>query len=396
MTEVQATNAAITAKIFAREGKEQIEGKAEEMAKLMQEQAKMYGKKAQELAEQYSANSDQKENIIQEYKQALFEISAEYEKRMKVMMVEKQELQAEEQQTYADEKALKLESKEIKKSPEYSKHIEEEKMLESAIRKALSKGELDVVTQKTEELKSLRAKNPLAKNESKIAEVQTRRKEIASLLEECEKSIEACKNERFEKIEEVTADKNNQLALMPKQNVVQKIFGNLFNRLNGFNKFKNNVIANIADKIETIKTEQLPAIKNSIQEKNEQFLETMQNKREQIKQKALETRDTVVETAKGVKDTVVEKVTGAKDTVVEKVTGAKDAVVEKTQNIKATIQDRVSQTYTSIINRGRQAKEEIKGKLQQSIDNARETQEQLLAKNQSSKAKKLEWQEDAR
>ena len=275
LTEVQATNAAITAKIFAREGKEQIEGKAEEMAKLMQEQAKMYGKKAQELAEQYSANSDQKENIIQEYKQALFEISAEYEKRMKVMMVEKQELQAEEQQTYADEKALKLESKEIKKSPEYSKHIEEEKMLESAIRKALSKGELDVVTQKTEELKSLRAKNPLAKNESKIAEVQTRRKEIASLLEECEKSIEACKNERFEKIEEVTADKNNQLALMPKQNVVQKIFGNLFNRLNGFNKFKNNVIANIADKIETIKTEQLPAIKNSIQEKNEQFLETM-------------------------------------------------------------------------------------------------------------------------
>lgn len=412
LAEVQAENAILNAKIFVREGKEQVKGKVAEISNAMQEQAKMYGKKAQELAQQYSENSKEKGNVIQEYEQALFEINAEYAKRMKVIMGEKQDLQAEEQQTYSDEKILKLENKKIRRSPEYLQHMEQEKRLASEIKKALAQGDLDAVTQKTEELKALKTQNPLVKNEAQIGEVQTRRNEIGALLEECEEGIEACRHERFEKIEEITLDKNNQLAVIPKQNIVQKIFGNLFNKINGLAKFKSSVVANIMTRVEKIKTEQLPAVKKTVQEKSEQFVEKMLNKREQLKQKAIETRDsvvekaietrdTVVEKAIETRDTVVEKTTEARDTVIAKATGVRDAAIEKVigaknavgqgiQNIKTTVQDRANQTFTNIINRGRQAKESIKSRLQQSIEEKREKNVQLLSKNQEPKVGQLE------
>ena len=380
LAQIQTEIAILDARIFAREGKEQVEEKAAEISESIQEKAKMYGKKAQALAEEYSRNSEQRGSIIQEYTQALFEINEEYAKRMKTIMVEKQDLQTEEQETYCEEKRLRLENKKIKKSPEYLQYEEQEKNLTSEIKRALAKGDLQTVTQKTEELKALKAKNPLTINENQIGEVQARREEIAQLIKECEENLEACKDERHDKIEEITSDKNNQLAVIPKQNIVQKIFGNLFNKLNGLAKFKDSVIANITEKIETIKTEQLPAVKEAVQEKSEQFLEEMQNRREQIKQKALETRDAVTDKVAVARDTVVEKVTDARDAVVDKVKGARDTVVQGIQDIRTTVQDRANQTFTSIINRGKQAKESVKIRLQQSLEKARTIQEEKQAR----------------
>ena len=406
LAQVQSDNALLMAQIFVREGRNQVKGKVDALVGEIQEQSKSFGRKAQTLAQQYKDNRGQKGDILQAYEQALFEINAEYAKRMKVVMGEKQDLEVAEQETYSDEKLLRLERRRIKNSPEYLKHMEEEKRLSSEIKKAFAHGELDVVTQKTEELKSLRAQNPLTKIEAQIGEVQTRRDEIGVLLGECEEGIEACRHERFEKIEEIKLDKNNQLAVIPKQNLVQKIFGNLLNRVNGLSKFKNGVEANIKGKIETI-NEYLPVVQKSVQEKCEQFVGEMQNKREQLQEKATDTRDAILEKAKGAKDTVVEKATdiryniveaakGARDKAVSTTRGVKDKVVTTTnmaqanirqgvQNIKATIEARANQTYNSIINRGRQAKASIKTRLQQAIDASNEKNTQLLSRNQGEK-----------
>ena len=377
LAQVQAENAMLSAKIFVREGREQIQGKVVDLSKIIYEQAENYGKKAQELAKQYTENSEQKGNIIEQYRQALLDIDAEYAKRMKTIMIEKEDWQAEEQEAYADEKNLRLEHKKIKESPEYHEHMEEEKRLASEIKRALDRGDLDTVTQKTEELKELKQKNPLKQNEEQIEIVQERRQIIAQFLEECQQDLEDCRNERFEQIEGITADKNNQLAIIPKQNVIQKVFGKIFNRLNGFSKFKNNVIEEITSKIEKIKTEQLPVIKETIQEKSEQFLETMQNRREQIKQKAVATRDAVT----------------------EKANGAKESIVQGTQNIKTTVQERASQTFISIINSGKQTKESIKLKLQKSLEVARERQEEKqvqLSENRDAEIQQIESEDGER
>lgn len=278
---IRAQNALLIAKIFAREGKSKVADKATEMKDQVVEKAKIYGKKAQDMAENYNSNKAEKGNILQEYQEVLAEIEREYEDRMDAILEERSEWEEEEEITMLQEMDMRDNRKQIQKSPEYLQQMKQEKALKKEIKQALEQGDLDTVTAKNEELKALTEQNPLLKCDKEIAEIQQRREKIQQVIDMCNEEIEKCEEDRDHSIEEVTEDRDNQLAVV-KSNVFQKVAGFIINKVIGLNRFKNKVVDKIKETVKYIKTEKLPPIKKFISGKKEQFLETMRNKKEQL------------------------------------------------------------------------------------------------------------------
>lgn len=297
LAQIQAENAKISAQIFAREGKEQIANKTNEMKDKIMEQAKIYGQKAEKVQETYNLNKETKSNILQKYKDSLAEIQEQYETRNESIMQEKSDWQNEEQATMLKEHELKQQRKEIKRSPEYAQQVKEEKELAKEIKKALDEGDLDLVTAKNEELKRLKEKNPLIKCDNEIEDIQQQRNEIQEIISQCEREMEECKDERDNSIDEATQDKDNKLMEMKKQNIFQKMTGAIMNKLNGAKRFKDNVIKKASEKIGYIKDEKLPEVKQETAGKINNFKENMTEKREQLIDKGRETKEQLMQKA---------------------------------------------------------------------------------------------------
>lgn len=307
LADIQASNAIITARIFAREGKEQIADKTNQMKNKVMEQAKSYGKKAEDLANTYTNNKEEKGNILQEYQESLEDIQEEYEARMDSIVEEKVKWQDEEQATMLKEKELKEDRKQIKKTPEYAEQVKQEKALTKEIKQALDEGDLNTVATKNEELKKLKEQNPLLKCDKEIEEVQQSRQEILDVINMCDKEIEECREDRDNSIDEVTADRDNKLAVMKKQNVFQKMAGAILNKMNGVKRFKDNIVAKVEKKIENIRTETIPAIKETVSSKKQQFAENMQEKKTAILDKGRETKEQLMQKAENKLRASIEK-----------------------------------------------------------------------------------------
>lgn len=297
LAQIQAYNAMISAQIFAREGKNQINDKANDMKDKIMQQAVIFGQKAKKVEETYSLNKENKSNILQEYKESLLEIQEQYEIRNQAILRERTDWQNEEQATMLKEHELKQNRKKIKKSPQYDEQMKQEKALAKEIKKALDKGDLDTVTEKNEELKRLKARNPLTRCEQEIGRVQKLRKEIQQMIVLCEKELENCEKDRNNRIEEATQDKDNKLMEIKKQNVFQKIAGGFMNKINGAKRFKDNVIKKVAEKVGYIKNEKFPEIKQDTAEKISSFKDGMRERKEQILDKGRETKEQLMQKA---------------------------------------------------------------------------------------------------
>lgn len=297
LAQIQIYNTMISAQIFAREGKTQIIDKVNDMKGKIMQQAEVFGQKAEKVEETYSLNKETKSNILQEYKESLVEIQEQYEIRNQAILQERTDWQNEEQATMLKEHELKQNRKEIKKSPQYAEQMKQEKALTKEIKKALDKGDLDTVAVKNEELKRLKAKNPLTRCEQEIKRVQQERQEIQRVIIQCETELENCAEDRNNSIEEATQNKDNQLMEMKKQNIFQKMIGFAMNKINGAKKFKDNVIKKVTEKVGYIKNEKFPKIKQDTAEKISSFKEGMREKKEQILDKGRETKEQLMQKA---------------------------------------------------------------------------------------------------
>lgn len=297
LAQIQMYNTIISAQIFAREGKEQIDDKVNEMKDKIMEQAGIFGQKARKVEETYNLNKETKNNILQEYRESLAQIEEQYEIRSQAILQERRDCQDEEQATMLKENELKQNKKQMKKSPQYIEQVREEKALAKEIKKALDEGDLDTVTAKNEELKRLKAKNPLMKCDQEIEKIQQQREQIQQMISLCEQELENCENDRYNSIEQVTQDKDNKLMEMKKQNILQKIAGAVMNKINGAKRFKDNVIQKVAEKVGYIKNEKYPEIKRSTSEKVSSFKENISEKKEQILDKGRETKEQLMQKA---------------------------------------------------------------------------------------------------
>ncbi len=285
----------LTAVINQREGKTQIAQKVADMRDNIMQQAAVLGQKAKKVEETYNLNRETKDNILQQYEEALSEIEEQFENRFRYILKEKRDWQNEEQKNILRECELKQDRKQIKKSPEYAEQVKAEKALTKEIKKLLDKGELETGKAKIEELKSLKAENPLTKCDEEIEKLQHQRKEIQKMINECQQELGDCVKERNDSIEQATQDKDNQLMEMKKQNIFQRIAGNVMNKLNGAKKFKDMVVQKVVKKVGHIKQEIAPAIKETVQGKMAKFIERMSQNRENIIGENRETKEEIAQ-----------------------------------------------------------------------------------------------------
>lgn len=359
LAEIQAANAKVNWQIFVKEGKEQVQEKVQSAKDEILEQAKIYGQKIEKIEQQYSINKEEEGSIIEQYRKVLSDINKEYGEQLKNIIAEKQEWQTEEQEAMVNQKKLQNERKEKEKSPEYKQYKEEEKKLIKEAKAALEGKDPEIISKKTEELKNLRARNPLNKYDKKIDNIIQDRKDIQQIIEECDKKIENCKENRAKDIEQVTRDKDNKLSVMKKQNIIQKMLGSIFNKVNGTKKFKDAVIGRISDKIEKIKNEDIPRIKTSVYNESVQFSERMQDIKEKMKGRTLDVKEKVVKNAKEAKEAINDKVINrGKNTIA--------SIVEKARQAKANISDRLESSISNAIEKAQTKNQELTDKLNNS------------------------------
>lgn len=358
LAEIQTNNMMLTAKIATKEGKEQVKSKVNSAKEKITNGAQRYGQKMEKIQEQYNLNKEEKGNILFEYEESLDEINKEYNERIKLALEEKQDLEAEEQNLMLEEVDLKDQMEEEKKSPEYLNFKEEMDNRIIDIKSDLDKGNLDDVGIKNEELKQLKKTNPLLKYEDAIEAVRNQRHEICDLIEKCEQEIEAYNNARTEHIDQVAEDKDNKLATIQKQSFIQKMAGALFNKMNGAKKFKDNVMDVFSKKVDKIKNEDLPKIKEDAAEKKNKFVDNMKDKKDKISEKASIGKEAL----KGKAETAKNKVVSTKDRVVNVSKQSFANLLVKGKNVKSGIADKFETKINDKIQKNEELKQQYQGK----------------------------------
>lgn len=305
LTKVQNEKAKVSSKLFIRNGKDQIVNKVNNLKSKLMQQAEIYGQKATKVQETYNLNKETKDNILQEYQEALQEIQQQYEAQDKMYANAIDMWQGEDEKNILKECELKLKRKEIARSPEYVQQMLAEETLQKEIKKDVSKGNLDLATEKIEELKSLQSKNPLSQCDREIKEVQERRDRTENLIEMFKKRREECHEDRNEDINSAMEDRDTQLVAMKKQNLFQKVAGNIMNKLNGANRFKNNVMKVLAQKVNHIKEETIPELQEKLSDK----MFDIEQKAEGLMQDTLDKgRETKEKTMQELKNFLTEKI----------------------------------------------------------------------------------------
>lgn len=342
LAELQATNMKLQAAIFIRESKEQVDEKVADMAHVIRESAKDYGKKAEKLAEEYAKGKQGKEDVISRYRECLEQINEEYSETMMDIFEKKQELEEDEITLDNHEYALKQRKKEIAKSPEYKEHKKQEKLLVKDIKKATSDGRLEEATQMIEELSELQRNDSLARVNSTLEKIKETRDIIEEELKECNAQIKECKRDRVNAIKEATSDKNIELQNIDKASIARRLLGGILNRINGVNRFKNIVIKSIGGKVDKLAQEVLPVIKENAEKKREEASERFQDVRTRIVERA--------------------------QAGIETITEVKDFVGDKAKDVA----DRGRSTFSNIIQRGREAKERMITTMQKRVEDKKE------------------------
>lgn len=335
LSEVQASRALMAAKIFTRETKDQVQSKVEKLKSDMIEKAQIYGQKAKEYAENYENGEIEKQNVISEYEQLLSEVNEEYSAQLKNVLEEKNKLEVLESKLYSKELSLRKQREEKRNSPEYLEYLKKQRDIKEKIDSCYSNEDFDKVSEKIEQAKELKRQNPLIELDDKIQQFEEKIGEVSECIKECNKEIEYIYKSREQKIEEITKDRDTKLVETKPKTLAEKIFGKLFSKFNGINKFKNNVISKISQRIGKIRNEELPLIKENVQNRAISFSNNIEKKSEQIKSNVLE----------------------KKDSVVERITETRDIIANRSK-----------QTYNYIITKGKQAKQNILSGIEQRLE----------------------------
>ena len=409
----QAMLAKLDAQIALKEAKEQAKGVIDSTRDSIKRKAREFGANLGKIEEEYKKGKADRKEIIEEYKDELFEINEKYQDLMEFVLYTKDDFQTREAEILhklketkinifkaerkfeKDRKRLKEKSVEYLKSDNYKKAF-----------KAVKKLERLITENPVDELKILHRR---------LIEL---RKEVRKEIEGCDKEYRELKEQRKEEIKRLTEIKNNYIAELPKQNVFQKIIGSLFSKANGTKKFMRTTFEPLKAKIEKIKDEDIPRIINDIDEKRKDFVKRVNDSKEKMvenvqikveeysnalkdkKQKALETikdmeeeiinkakelgqniedtKDSIVEKAVNTKDNIVQGIKNTKDVVVDFVGDTKDSIVQGIKDTKDNISTKVNstvekgkRTFRKIIERGLQMKMNFINKLQNKLNDQR-------------------------
>lgn len=95
-------------------------------------------------------------------------------------------------------------------------------------------------------------KNPCDEYDRKIEEYKNQIKLYENIITRCDKEFEDCKIRRDRDFEEIFG-MEKAMTISEKKNLIQKIFFNFMNRVDGYNKFSKYVLQKYANKINEIK-----------------------------------------------------------------------------------------------------------------------------------------------
>lgn len=312
--EIQKTNRKLAREIFMAKGKRGINGisnKVAEMKNSFMEQAKMYGKKAENMAknmvETYANNKEGNKNVLQKYEESLEAIQKEYENRVEYILTNKMKMEELQEESELKEMDLREEREEIWKSPEYFEHVREEERCIYEIKQILEQEDVDIYTvqAKKQEYEDLKKQNPLTKCDKQIEEEKKKREEIQYVIGECDRVLSLCEQDNEKSIDEATKNKNNQIA-NNKQNIFQKTMGALFCKVNGAKKFASQVIGQLEEKVYDINNKSLPAIREKISDGIDKSIEKIEEKMTPLLDKGKNIGRASVEKVRSIADRTVQ------------------------------------------------------------------------------------------
>ena len=384
LAETQTTLAKIDAQLAITKGKDQIGGVINKTKDNLEQKAKALGANMKEIEEKYVSSRDEKKKILKQYKESLEKVNQKYDGLLQDILEQISKAQEKEQKAMFAQKRkqrrLNISKKDFEK---------ESQKLRNEIIKATKENNIDLVKQKINELDELGATHESTKLGQEYAGLQTEREELRKAIEGYEQEYEDKLNEREQKIKDLTDEKeNNKLTVVQKQNIFQKLVGAVFSRFNGTKKFAKTSIEPLMQKIDSIEKNELPKIKESIDNKREEFAQKVQSNNEKIaeninkkvkeyKDRASQTMQKIdtlrkdvinfaVETGMSVKDAeemftkkTVDYVVNAKDKLVDKKDEVVHGVVDTAKSVVQfgkDVKEKGKSTYRDIIQKGQNAK----------------------------------------
>ena len=383
----QANLAKIDAQIAIKEGKTVINETIDSTKRELEEKAKEFGINLRNIEEKYKkAKADRKE-IIEEYKDELFEIDEYYQRAMQDILEKKEELEADEQEKMYDLKKNKIDI--LKAQKKYDKDIMEFKAKANQL---IKDGKVSELRKMTSEWEKFEKNNPIDKLKLERVQLETEKKKIRSLINKCEEIFVASRESRKSTIMDLKEEKNNKLAKIPKQNVIQKIIGSLFSKVNGTKKFMRTTFEPLKAKIETIKEEDIPRIKNDISEKRQEFsdkikhakeniVDNVQEKVEEYSNKILEEKQKAIDAIEDIKMEAINKAEDigqsayeVKENIIQNIKDTKASIMEKVKNTKEKVSTKINatvdsgkRTFRKVIEHGLQIKMNFINKLQNKL-----------------------------
>lgn len=311
---IQAAKKKVDVAIFLKEGKEMIGLSVRRAVAIIKSKAIIYGARARECAENYVSAKEGKKSIMTEYKEELDEVHALFKEESDKIFDYREKIQADLQKLNADKSALIAERNEIAHSEDYKAYVERKKNVIAEIEQALEEENKKRIDEILSEFKAIIEDNPLSEIKAKI---QNQNKAIGyanGKLQKCEQQLNECQTRRNNEINNLNIAKNEEISSLVKQNVFQKLVGSFINKLNGVNKFKNNVISKIQASIVDMKEKKYKELQEQVNtrindidvqevvyiEEREAIVNT--GKAEIIEFKGEQTKRTLQELNAGIKD----------------------------------------------------------------------------------------------
>lgn len=294
-----------------------IEDGVKDYIKNLKEQAKQFGSKAQQYAENMNSNSPE----VKEYREQLEQVAGLYVDQMKNVLEKRNRSQEIKGGAMLSKVKIQADKRKAMKSPEYKAYQAEMKSIAKEINQ-LAKGDMTPETKKKitdlmERKEYLQDHSPLKEFDDKL-NIEDRKIEAADKsIEECDQMKEKLGKEQKARLEQIT--KPQQLVEQQKMTRFQKLLGRITNLFKGGKKgletFKS-----------TIST-QANSLKNSISDKVAQGKDSFNKAMDDLDQKIDETEKVVTgrlqEFGRGAKTVGENVIDGAKNVGENVIDGAK-------------------------------------------------------------------------
>lgn len=303
----------LTAAIAARSGKELVQNKVEQAKDGIINFSNQCGQNAQNLARNYVENKDTKSNILKEYESVLATINQEYDEYIKIAMETKANAENKQENSIIERKKIQDEKREYMKTPEYKEYLQAKRKLKREIADATKKEDTQTLVAKTQELDNLIKNSRIAKYDKDIEAHKSMEASMQTIIEQSDDLIDSYIANRTSEIESATAEKNQSLSSMKKQNFMQKILGSIINKFSGTKKLEQYISTKVKGRIEKIKTEVIPKVS-----------EKLNNGADRLKDLSSKVGEKTISIAEGSKQMAVESYLG----IVQKTNKAKSSFLQ--------------------------------------------------------------------